>query len=154
MTFIRSIYGENNINIAMQTDKNLQNDADWTTVSANQMKALRMRPGSIWKSTCVVNGDIFAILIDQWDIWILRNGWHQHDVMITSFTWNAVSWIEKFWCFNVNVFKARSYLKVQSFQLRNIWNCYVINPNRPFLSFSQWNRCLLQQSCLWISHSL
>ena len=76
------------------------------------------------------------------------------DVIIKLPTWNAVCWIEKFWCFNVNVFKARCHLKVRFGQLRITRNCYVINPDRPFLSFSQWNRCLLQQSCLWIWHSL
>jgi len=33
MTFIRSIYGENKINIPMQTDKEFQIDADWIVVS-------------------------------------------------------------------------------------------------------------------------
>ena len=76
------------------------------------------------------------------------------DIIIKLPTWNAVSWIEKFWCFNVNVFKARSHLKVQSFQLRITWKCYVMSFNRPYVSFSLWNRCLLQRSCLWILHFL
>ena len=40
MTFIRSIYGENKINIAMQTEQEFQIDADWTVVSTNQMTVM------------------------------------------------------------------------------------------------------------------